>query len=466
MQLTFYGATRSVTGSLHFLEVNGHRIILDCGLFQGQRAETYERNLNFPFDPATVDAVLLSHAHIDHSGNLPNLTKQGFTGTIWCTAATRDLCASMLQDSGHIQEKDVEFVNKKRARAGEPPVAPLYTRNDAVATLEQFASVSYQRPVNVTPGVTATYFDAGHILGSAMIQLDLEEAGQRCRLIYSGDIGRRGLAILRDPTVFDGADYVIMESTYGNRRHEPPAEASERLAEVVKNTHRRRGKVIIPAFAVGRTQELVYALHRLSDEREIPHLPVFVDSPLATNVTEVFRLHPECYDQELRQFLESDRDRNPFGFESLTYVRDVRESKELNFLRESAIIISASGMAEAGRILHHLRNNIENAANTVLFVGFQAENTLGRRLLDGISPVRIFGEQHIVRARIERIDGYSAHADRVELLDWVGHMDRTRLRQVFLVHGENEQALALQQGIQGLGISNVVIPDRGDRFEL
>ncbi len=466
MQLTFYGATRSVTGSLHFLEVNGHRIILDCGLFQGQRAETYERNLNFPFDPATVDAVLLSHAHIDHSGNLPNLTKQGFTGTIWCTAATRDLCASMLQDSGHIQEKDVEFVNKKRARAGEPPVAPLYTRNDAVATLEQFASVSYQRPVNVTPGVTATYFDAGHILGSAMIQLDLEEAGQRCRLIYSGDIGRRGLAILRDPTVFDGADYVIMESTYGNRRHEPPAEASERLAEVVKNTHRRRGKVIIPAFAVGRTQELVYALHRLSDEREIPHLPVFVDSPLATNVTEVFRLHPECYDQELRQFLESDRDRNPFGFESLTYVRDVRESKELNFLRESAIIISASGMAEAGRILHHLRNNIENAANTVLFVGFQAENTLGRRLLDGISPVRIFGEQHIVRARIERIDGYSAHADRVELLDWIGHMDRTRLRQVFLVHGENEQALALQQGIQGLGISNVVIPDRGDRFEL
>ncbi len=466
MQLTFYGATRSVTGSLHFLEVNGHRIILDCGLFQGQRAETYERNLNFPFDPATVDAVLLSHAHIDHSGNLPNLTKQGFTGTIWCTAATRDLCASMLQDSGHIQEKDVEFVNKKRARAGEPPVAPLYTRNDAVATLEQFASVSYQRPVNVTPGVTATYFDAGHILGSAMIQLDLEEAGQRCRLIYSGDIGRRGLAILRDPTVFDGADYVIMESTYGNRRHEPPAEASERLAEVVKNTHRRRGKVIIPAFAVGRTQELVYALHRLSDEREIPHLPVFVDSPLATNVTEVFRLHPECYDQELRQFLESDRDRNPFGFESLTYVRDVRESKELNFLRESAIIISASGMAEAGRILHHLRNNIENAANTVLFVGFQAENTLGRRLLDGISPVRIFGEQHIVRARIERIDGYSAHADRVELLDWVGHMDRTRLRQVFLVHGENEQALALQQGIQGLGIRNVVIPDRGDRFEL
>lgn len=466
MQLTFYGATRSVTGSLHFLEVNGHRIILDCGLFQGQRAETYERNLNFPFDPATVDAVLLSHAHIDHSGNLPNLTKQGFTGTIWCTPATRDLCASMLQDSGHIQEKDVEFVNKKRARAGEPPVAPLYTRNDAVATLEQFASVSYQRPVNVTPGVTATYFDAGHILGSAMIQLDLEEAGQRCRLIYSGDIGRRGLAILRDPTVFDGADYVIMESTYGNRRHEPPAEASERLAEVVKNTHRRRGKVIIPAFAVGRTQELVYALHRLSDEREIPHLPVFVDSPLATNVTEVFRLHPECYDQELRQFLESDRDRNPFGFESLTYVRDVRESKELNFLRESAIIISASGMAEAGRILHHLRNNIENAANTVLFVGFQAENTLGRRLLDGISPVRIFGEQHIVRARIERIDGYSAHADRVELLDWIGHMDRTRLRQVFLVHGENEQALALQQGIQGLGISNVVIPDRGDRFEL
>lgn len=466
MHLTFYGAARSVTGSLHLLEVNGHRIVLDCGLFQGKRAETYERNLHFPFDPTTIHAVLLSHAHIDHSGNLPNLVKQGFSGTVWCTAATRDLCASMLQDSGYIQEKDVEFVNKKRARAGEPPVAPLYTRSDAIVTLEQFASVSYQRVIRVAPGVTATFFDAGHILGSAMIQLDLEEAGRRCRVIYSGDIGRRGLAILRDPTLFDTADYVIMESTYGDRSHGTPAEASERLATVIKTTHRRRGKVIIPAFAVGRTQELVYGLHRLSNEREIPGLPVFVDSPLATNVTEVFRLHPECYDQELRQFLESDRDRNPFGFENLTYVRDVRESKQLNFLRESAIIISASGMAEAGRILHHLRNNIENAANTVLFVGFQAENTLGRRLLDGISPVRIFGEMHIVRARIERIDGYSAHADRAELLDWIGQMDRTRLRQVFLVHGETPSATALAEGIQELGIDHVVIPERGQRFEL
>ncbi len=466
MQLTFYGAARSVTGSLHLLEVNGQRIILDCGLFQGHRAETYERNLNFPFDPATVHTVLLSHAHIDHSGNLPNLCKQGFTGTVWSTSATRDLCASMLVDSGYIQEKDVEFVNKRRARAGEPAVAPLYTRNDAIATLDQFATVSYQRPLQVAPGVTATYFDAGHILGSAMIQLDLEEAGRQCRLLFSGDIGRRGLAILRDPTFFDSADYVIMESTYGSRQHESPGEARDRLATVVKDTYRRRGKVIIPAFAVGRTQELVYALHQLSDEREIPRLPVFVDSPLATNVTEVFRLHPECYDQELHDFLETDRDRNPFGFENLTYVRDVRASKELNFLRESAIIISASGMAEAGRILHHLRNSIENAANTVLFVGFQAENTLGRRLLDGVSPVRIFGEQHIVRARIEHIDGYSAHADRTELLAWVDHLDRTRLRQVFLVHGEIDAATALAEGIRELGIDRVAIPERGERFEL
>lgn len=466
MQITFYGAARSVTGSMHLLEVNGHRILLDCGLFQGKRAETYERNLNFPFDPATIHTVLLSHAHIDHSGNLPNLSKQGFAGSIWCTAATRDLCASMLQDSGHIQEKDVEFVNKRRARAGEPAVAPLYTRNDAIATLDQFVSVSYQRPVNVAPGVTVTYFDAGHILGSAMIQFDLEEAGRHCRLVFSGDIGRRGLAILRDPTLFSSADYVIMESTYGGRTHETPDEAGERLATVVKDTYRRRGKVIIPAFAVGRTQELVYALHRLSNEREIPHLPVFVDSPLATNVTEVFRLHPECYDQELRQFLETDRDRNPFGFENLTYIRDVRDSKELNYRRESAIIISASGMAEAGRILHHLRNNVENSANTILFVGFQAENTLGRRLMDGISPVRIFGEQHIVRARVERIDGYSAHADHHELLGWIGHLDRTRLRQVFLVHGELQPATALAQGIRDLGIREVVIPERGDSFEL
>jgi metallo-beta-lactamase family protein len=467
MQVTFHGAAQTVTGSMHLVEVNGQRLLLDCGLYQGPRAETYARNLHFPFDPATIDAVILSHAHIDHAGNLPNLVKQGFRGAIWATPATRDLSVAMLQDSGHIQESDVEFLNKRRARQGEPPVEPLYTRADALASLKYFMTADYERPTQVLPGVTFTFFDAGHILGSAMVQLDCQEAERTTRLVFSGDIGRKGLAILRDPTLLAAADYVIMESTYGDRLHETPVEAQDRLASIIKQTFRRRGKVIVPAFAVGRTQELVYALYELTEEAEIPNLPVYIDSPLATNITEVFRLHPECYDAETRQLLDQAEGRGgPFGFKNLRYVRDVKDSKALNFLRESAIIISASGMAETGRILHHLRNSIGDASNTILFVGFQAENTLGRRLLDGVSPVRIFGEMHTVRAAIERIEGYSAHGDRHDLLAWVDHMDHARLRQVFLVHGEPESANALADGIRGLGITNVVVPALHEHFEL
>ncbi len=467
MKLTFHGAAQAVTGSMHLFEVNGHRLLLDCGLYQGSRAETYERNLHFPFDPASIEVVILSHAHIDHSGNLPNLVKSGFTGAIWATPATRDLCVSMLQDSGHIQENDVEFVNKRRARAGEPPVAPLYTRADALASIANFVTVGYGRPVQVAPGVMLTFFDAGHILGSAIVQLDYQEDGQPRRLIFSGDLGRRGLAILRDPTLLDAADDVIMESTYGDRLHQSPAEAQERLAAIIRQTFRQRGKIIVPAFAVGRTQEMVHALYRLNEEGDIPNLPVYVDSPLAINITEVFRLHPECYDAETRQLLDrAEAGSGPFGFKNLHYVRDVKDSKSLNFLRESAIIISASGMAETGRILHHLRHNVGERANTILFVGFQAENTLGRRLLDGVSPVRIYGEAHTVHARIERIEGYSAHADRKDLLDWIAHLDQARLRRVFLVHGEPEAAEALATGLRQQGVKEVTVPVLHESFDL
>ena len=466
MKLTFHGAARTVTGSMHLVETNGVRLLLDCGLFQGRRKETYERNLNFPFDPASIDAVILSHAHIDHSGNIPNLVKQGFQGPIWCTPATRDLCVAMLRDSGYIHEHDVFYLNKHRRRKGLPPVEPLYTRQDADAALPAFVTIGYGRPFPVVPGVRLTFLDAGHILGSAITLLDIEEKGKTQRLVFSGDLGRPGLAILRDPEMVGAADVLIMESTYGNRLHDSTGEAERMLRNVINDTYRRRGKVIIPSFAVGRTQELVYGLHRLADAHKIPDLPIFVDSPLAVNVTEIFRLHPECYDEEVQEFINRDSHRDPFGFRRLRYIRDVEDSKALNFLRDSAVIISASGMCEAGRILHHLKNNIGDPANTILFVGFQAEHTLGRRILDGHEQVRIFGKEYRVRAEVESIDGYSAHADQKELLAWVEGFDSQRLQHVFLVHGEEEAALVLAEEVRQRGVRHVRVPERGEMVEL
>jgi len=466
MKLTFHGAARTVTGSMHLVEANGVRLLLDCGLFQGRRKESYERNLNFPFDPASIDAVILSHAHIDHSGNIPNLVKQGFQGPIWCTPATRDLCVAMLRDSGYIHEHDVFYLNKHRRRKGLPPVEPLYTRQDADAALPAFVTIGYGRPFPVVPGVRLTFLDAGHILGSAITLLDIEEKGKTQRLVFSGDLGRPGLAILRDPEMVGAADVLIMESTYGNRLHGTTGEAERMLRNVINDTYRRRGKVIIPSFAVGRTQELVYGLHRLADAHKIPDLPIFVDSPLAVNVTEIFRLHPECYDEEVQEFINRDSHRDPFGFRRLRYIRDVEDSKALNFLRDSAVIISASGMCEAGRILHHLKNNIGDPANTILFVGFQAEHTLGRRILDGHEQVRIFGKEYPVRADVECIDGYSAHADQKELLAWLEGFDRQRLQHAFLVHGEEEAALVLAEEVRQRGVRHVRVPERGEMVEL
>ncbi len=468
MHLQFWGAARTVTGSMHLLEVRGRRILLDCGLFQGKRQEAFQRNREFPFDVRSVDALVLSHAHIDHSGNIPSLVKQGYQGPIYATPATYDLCGAMLRDSAHIQAADAAYVNKKRARRGEPPVEPLYDLGDAVASLHHFVAVAYHRPVEIAPGVHLTFYDAGHILGSALTVLDIEEGGRYTRLLFTGDLGRKNLPILRDPQVVPEVDLLITESTYGNRDHGTPEEAEARLREVIQRTYRRGGKVVIPAFAVGRTQEVVYALHRLTEARAIPPLSIYVDSPLATNVTEIFRLHPECYDEEIAHFMWVDGHRDPFGFSRLTYVRDVEASKRLNTLQEPAVIISASGMCEAGRVLHHLKHTIEDPRNTVLFVGFQAENTLGRYLVDGHKEVKIFGEQHTVRAEVESIDGYSAHADREELLEYIQSLldHGGRLERAFVVHGDEENAQALAQALAAMPVGSVHVPVRGEAFEV
>jgi metallo-beta-lactamase family protein len=466
LKIDFLGAARTVTGSMHLLTVNGARLLLDCGLYQGRRKESFERNRNLPFDPTTVDAMILSHAHIDHSGNIPSLVKNGFQGNIYATPATRDLCSAMLRDSGHIQEEDVRYLNKKRARKGEPPVEPLYTQEDAMASLNHFVSVGYGRRLPVAPGVTLTFRDAGHILGSSVVVLDIQEGGQKRRLLFSGDLGRPGAPILKDPQVVDGVDYLLIESTYGDRLHDPIRTADKELRSVILDTHRRGGKVIVPAFAVGRTQELVYALHQLAEARKLPSLPIYVDSPLAVNVTEIFRLHSECYDEEVKAFLEEAGRRDPFGFHRLEYVRSVEDSKELNFLRDPAVIISASGMAEAGRILHHLKNNVEDPRSTVLIVGWQAPHTLGRRLVERQPRIKIFGEEYNLRARVKTINGFSAHADRDELLDYVRQMGPEGLKRVFVVHGEESASLALADAIHNLGVQQVAVPRRGETFEL
>ena len=467
MRLTFFGAAREVTGSMHMIEVNGKRILLDCGLYQGRRADTYERNLHFPFDPATVDAVVLSHAHIDHSGNLPNLCKNGFSGNIWCTSATRNLCTYMLMDSGHIHEQDVAYVNKQRQKRGEPPVEPLYTQLDARVSLEHFIGVGFHRPVPVADGIEVTFAPAGHILGAASVQVDIRESstGKQWRLLFSGDIGRSTSPILCSPEYFDGADIVIMESTYGDRQHESYDDARKRLRDVINKTARRRGKVIIPAFAVGRTQELVYALNQLDARGDIPDISVFVDSPLAVNATDVFRMHPEAWNEEVQQFLVEGNRHSPFDYPQIEYVRETRRSKQLNNLSSPAIIISANGMAENGRILHHLKNNVEDARNSVLIVSFQAEQTLGRRLQDGAKEVRIFGETYSVHANVESIEGYSAHADQGELLAWADTLDRGRVQRLFLVHGEPQAIDTLAPLLQKAGFVDVVTPQRGESFE-
>jgi len=460
MEISFHGAAQTVTGSQHLLTVNGKRILLDCGLYQGKRDEARRRNREFPFAPAAIDAVVLSHGHIDHSGNIPNLVKQGFRGPVVCTTATADLCGAMLLDSGHIQEEDVEYVNRQRRKFGEPPVEPIYTQEDAAASLEFFEGIEYERPYPLFPGVTLVLYDAGHMLGSAIVALDLQpgKGELQRRLVFTGDLGRPHVPILRDPTILEAADILLIESTYGSRTHPPLEESAGALQQVIKRTAARGGKVIIPAFAVERTQFLVYLLNKLYHQGGLPEVPVFVDSPLAVNVTDIFRRHPEYFDDETRDFLRRDADGDVFDFKHLRYIREVEESKRLHGLKGPAVIISASGMAEAGRIQHHLKNNIEDSRNTVLIVGWQAPNTLGRRLVERLPAVKIFGMKYQLEAEVVTLNGFSGHADQPGLLSWAQGLKK-RPERTFVVHGDLEAAQALAHRLrQDLGYRQVMIP--------
>ncbi len=464
MRIKFHGAAHTVTGSQHLLEINGSKLLLDCGLYQGKRSETYERNLNFQFDPRSVDAVLLSHAHIDHAGNLPNLVKQGYEGKIYATRATAELGGLMIRDSGRIQESDAEFVNKKRAQRGEDPIDPLYTEQDAEEAAGMFKGVDYAEAFEPIPGVVARFYDAGHILGSAGVSLEIEEKGRKIRLWFSGDIGRYRMPLLRDPILPEAVDYMIMESTYGDKSHNDPQQAFNEFRNVVKLTVERGGKVIVPAFAVGRTQELVYNLNEMMTEGDVPRVPVFVDSPLAVNATQVFKNHPECFDDETRQFVLEAR-HPALDFKMLTYVKSVDESKSLNERKEPMIIISASGMAETGRIVHHIRNNIDNPKNTICIVSWQAPNTMGRRLADREPEINIFGEAHKRKCDVATIGGLSGHAGQDLLMKYaLGVKDSAR--QIFLVHGEERQATTLQQLLKERGVPQTHYPELHESVEL
>lgn len=464
MKLHFFGADRTTTGSKHLLEINGQRLLLECGMFQGRRQKTIEYNTRLPFDPKSVDVMLLSHAHIDHSGVIPILCRDGFAGKIHCTDATADLCRIMLLDSAFIQEQDAAFVSQLRAKRGEPPVAPLYTQADARASLAHLTSVRYHQPVPVAEGVTATWLDAGHILGSAMIVLDIEEDNRKVRFAFSGDIGRGHNDLLRDPDHPQNVDYLLTESTYGNRVHEPLADVNERVCAIVNRAVQRNGKVVIPSFAVGRTQQLLYTLFELTRTRCIPVLPIYVDSPLSLSATEVFRRHLEAFNKKFRDVMMS-RD-NPFRMDNLTYIQSVEESMALNDLNQPCIILSASGMAEAGRIRHHIKNTIEDPRNTILIVGWCAQHTLGARLASGDKQVNIFGEPHTVRAQVETINAFSGHADKNELRAWAAQVTGPP-RGIFVVHGEEEPAQAFAATLRELHPqSDVRVPAFGDVVEL
>lgn len=468
VSIEFWGAARTVTGSMHLLQVGKKRILLDCGMYHGHREEAFQRNKNFPFDPRSIDAVVLSHAHIDHSGNLPGLVHQGFSGPIFCTGATESLCAVMLKDSAYIQERDVEFINKRHKKKGRPPAEALYTQEDVLDTADLFESRAYSKAFEVVDGVQCRFEDAGHILGSAAVSLTLRSNGFRTTLAYSGDLGRPNLPILRDPVLIgdDQTEYLICESTYGGRFHKPVHDMEDQLLQPILRAIERRGKIVIPAFSVGRTQEVVYILHELRKSGRLGHIPVFVDSPLSVNVTDVFRKHPECFDEETLAILNASDDNDPFGFSQLTYIRTLEESKELNERPGPFIVIAASGMCEAGRIVHHLANSVGDPRNMILIVGYQAENTLGKRLVLREPVVNIFGEPHELRAEVVVLNSFSAHADRNELLEYLRRFPRRPLRRIFLVHGDPDQSEKFGAALAEEHFGDVLIPARSNRVTL
>jgi metallo-beta-lactamase family protein len=459
LKITFYGAARAVTGSQHLLEVAGKRILLDCGLSQGRREESERLNHEFPYEPASLDAVVLSHAHIDHSGKLPALVKNGFRGMIFSTGATRDLAAIMLPDSAHIQQADAEYLNRKRAKEDLPPVEPLYDLEDALSAIEKFVSIPYDLSFPIFPGVVLRFLEAGHILGSAQVELTVAEKGRNKTLLFTGDLGRFDRPILRDPDLSSRPDFLITESTYGGRNHEGQEKSLLDLEHVIKRTAKRGGKIVIPAFSVGRTQEVLYFLNLLTVAGRLPDIPVFVDSPLSFNATEVFKLHPEVYDSELRDLLYAGH--SPFQFPNLHFVQNVGESKAINTVKEPMIIISASGMCENGRIRHHLKNNITDPRCTVVLVGFMAEHTLGRMIGERRETVNIFGEPYSLNAEVVDIDGFSAHADSNALMKFFRAVSKN-VKQVAIVHGETKSAEALGALIRSESDVDVVIPFPGD----
>jgi len=463
MKIQFFGAVRTTTGSMHVVEVNGSRILLDCGLFQGRRKEAFERNRNFPIDPPTIDVCVLSHAHIDHSGNLPTLVSRGYKGPIYATPATRDLCEIMLADSAWLQVQDVKYVNRKRKRKGKKPFEPLYSPEDVPAVLEALRPHPYEQPVEIAPGVTLTFLDAGHILGSAFVQLDITEDGRTRRLLFTGDIGRPDMPILQDPAAPVDVDLLITESTYGNRLHPTTEDIKAELAELCAGTMRKSSRLVIPSFSVGRTQQMLYFLNELSREGAIDGLPIYVDSPLSTKATNVHRRHPECFDDETAAFLYDGND--PFWFDGLQMVADVDDSKKLNATDGPLVIVSASGMCEGGRILHHLKHAIQNENNDILFVGYQAQHTLGRRIRDGADTIRIFGDEFEQRAGVHAINALSAHADRDEMARFIKPM-AAGLSHTWIVHGEEEANEAMAENLAGMNIPNITIPEREAPYEV
>lgn len=465
MIIRFFGAAREVTGSKHLITLNnGKTILLDCGLFQGKGLETEEENRNLGFYAADIDYLILSHAHIDHSGAIPYLVNNGFHGTIITNHATRDLCAIMLADSGRIHENDTKMHNKKRAEQGLPPVEPLYTQKDAETAMQYFISISYDKDFQVCDGVKVKFTDAGHILGSSVVNLIINEGGKETKIAYTGDLGRPHNRILRSPQPFPQADILITESTYGNRLHADMEEAEQDLLLVVLETcFQKKGKLIIPSFSVGRTQEILYGLNRLSHSGKLPNIPVYVDSPLSVNATNIMKLHPECFNSDILEYMKDDPD--PFGFSGLHYVQTEQDSKKLNSLKDPCIIISASGMMEAGRVKHHLANNIENKKNTILIVGYCAPTTLGARIRNSEKEVSIYGVKHQVRADVKVLESYSAHGDYKEMIETLKCQDPMKVRKVFIVHGEYETQLIFAEKLKAEGFKNVIIPAKTEVFE-
>jgi metallo-beta-lactamase family protein len=464
MKIIFCGAATTVTGSCHLLTlVDGYTILMDAGLYQGREEKFIHFNSRWVFEPSTIDCLILSHAHIDHSGRIPKLVKDGFNGEIICTSATRDLTAVMLMDSAKIQERDAYFMNKQKRKKGlKEDAEPLYTIEDVFNCMQNFVGISYDTWHRISDNVSVLLRDSGHIFGSASVTLKIDENGKRSIIVgFSGDIGRPNRPILRDPVPMENLDYLICESTYGGVIHDNLSNDQARLLRIIKETCiDKEGKLIIPAFSVGRTQEIVYTLDKLERENKLPRIQVFVDSPMAINATEIFKLHPECFDSEIIKYMIDDP--NPFGFNNLKYIRDSEESKKLNNFKGPAIIISASGMMTGGRILHHLLNHIEDSINTVLIVGYCANHTLGARLREGEKRVQIFGIEKEVKARIEIMDSFSAHADEPEIMDYLSNLDKNKLNNIFLVHGELDRQYKLKSALEREGFNNIEIPAFGD----